>query len=491
MKWPIHLFILALQIPCNDGQAADDTADFDLGIEEALQRAERASEDVAAAVAAVGAAKGQQTQARSEWFPQLTGSLSYDRLLEPDRPESMFPSVSGGQTGAAGGLSPFFQENTWRVGLVFSQNLYAGGRTRARQAMSEGSLRVAELDLASARARAALTTVQIYYDAVLMQKLSSIAESALQQSEQTLRLVQLGGEQGTRPEFDVLRAQVAVQNQKPQLLTARMQKDQALLRLKQLLDIPLEKSVRLTSSLEGDKDLLDLTAMARQVADISPGEAKGNARLIVERAEAAVAMRSAAIDLAQSQHVPSISAVSNYGLVAYPESGMPESGDWLKTWTAGLQVNVPIFSGLRVTGEVRSAEADLEVAQTQKQQTKEQAALDTRSAFDELAAALALWQASAGTVSQAERAYQIAELRYNDGISTQLELSDARLQLQQAQANRARSARDLQVARVRVALLPHLPLNLGSGVGRGMTPAGDGTLPFLPSFPASQGQSTP
>ncbi len=55
-------------------------------------------------------------------------------------------------------------------------------------------------------------------------------------------------------------------------------------------------------------------------------------------------------------------------------------------------------------------------------------------------------------------AYEIAELRYREGLSTQLELSDARLLLQQAQANRAQAARDVQVARVRLALLPDLPL---------------------------------
>jgi hypothetical protein len=75
-----------------------------------------------------------------------------------------------------------------------------------------------------------------------------------------------------------------------------------------------------------------------------------------------------------------------------------------------------------------------------------------------LRAAVASWEASAGTVQQAQRAYEIADLRYREGVSTQLELSDARLLLVQAQASRAQTGRDLQVARARVALLPDLPL---------------------------------
>jgi outer membrane protein len=88
--------------------------------------------------------------------------------------------------------------------------------------------------------------------------------------------------------------------------------------------------------------------------------------------------------------------------------------------------------------------------------------LDTRAAYEELRSALAAWETSAGTVTQAERAYQIAEVRYKQGISTQLELSDSRLALELAGANRALAGRDLQVARARVALLPDLPIGTES-----------------------------
>ena len=55
-----------------------------------------------------------------------------------------------------------------------------------------------------------------------------------------------------------------------------------------------------------------------------------------------------------------------------------------------------------------------------------------------------------------------AELRYREGLSTQLELSDARLLLQQAQNQRAVAARTVQLARVRLGLLPDLPLSAAS-----------------------------
>ena len=78
--------------------------------------------------------------------------------------------------------------------------------------------------------------------------------------------------------------------------------------------------------------------------------------------------------------------------------------------------------------------------------------------INSLLQARAAWLASLGTAEQAARAYSIAEVRYKDGISTQIELNDARILLEQAVTNRALAARNLQVARVKLALLPDLPL---------------------------------
>jgi outer membrane protein TolC len=127
-------------------------------------------------------------------------------------------------------------------------------------------------------------------------------------------------------------------------------------------------------------------------------------------------------------------------------------------------VDLPLLTGGRQRGSEIVARADAEQARLQLRQVQELAQLDAQSAFAELAAARAAFDASGGTIEQATRAYQIAEVRFQSGVSTQLELSDARLLLQQAEANRAQAARDLQVARARVALLPDLPLGTPSGI---------------------------
>jgi outer membrane protein TolC len=89
--------------------------------------------------------------------------------------------------------------------------------------------------------------------------------------------------------------------------------------------------------------------------------------------------------------------------------------------------------------------------------------VDTVQASANVAASARQLETTTRTVEQAQRAYQIAELRFQQGASTHLELVDSRVQLEQALLNQARSARDLRVARLRQELLPGLPLGSAAG----------------------------
>jgi outer membrane protein TolC len=142
----------------------------------------------------------------------------------------------------------------------------------------------------------------------------------------------------------------------------------------------------------------------------------------------------------------------------------------VNNWTVGLSTNFPLLDGGRIRGDALVAQAGLQQARAQREQTRQFAALDTRVALNALQEAQASWEASRGTTEQAQRAYAIDQVRYREGISTQTDLTQSRLLLEQARANRAQAARNLAVARVRLVLLRDLPLQVGggsAGVGAG------------------------
>ena len=151
-------------------------------------------------------------------------------------------NVLGTQAATDGNLAdlPFGRLNTWRVSLAFSQNIYSGGRLGAEAAVAAAGRKSAELTLTSARGQLLFEATQAYYDAALSARLVEIAQATLDQADATLRQVQAGFDAGTQPEFEVLRARVSRDNQTPQLIRQRVNREVALLRLKQILDLPAD-----------------------------------------------------------------------------------------------------------------------------------------------------------------------------------------------------------------------------------------------------------
>ena len=453
-----------------------------LTLEQVLELAEARSESIAIAQLGIRRAEGEQTRARSGRFPQLSLAASYDRSLASEF-EGVFDDglFGGGETpggeeppaGEDGGLDdlPFGRDNTWRISLSLNQSLYSGGRFAAQDAIAGAGRTTAELGLTTARAQLLFDVTQAYYDAALSDRLVVIAEAALEQAGATLQQTQTAFDAGTQPEFEVLRARVARDSQTPLLIRQRVNRDIALMRLRQMLDLPADYDLRLADAL-GDEQLAPPPSFAPRVAQVEAALRTQSAavslqaaaalppRTVVDEAAAAVRLREASLELTEAQRKPSIGLNSTYSRIAYP-SGFAPLFD-RTNWSIGASLNLPILTGGRQRGDEQVARAELEQSRVQLRQVEELAALDTRAAWTELMAARAAWEATAGTVQQASRAYEIADVRYGAGVSTQLELSDSRLLLQQAEANRAQAARDLQVARARVALLPDLPVSTGT-----------------------------
>lgn len=503
-------------------------------LEQALTLAEARSEAIAIARAGVARAEGDQVRARSGRLPQLSASASYDRALASEfegifdaggatacapfapNPGAALADRVGeieraidcgaignpfGGSGADDGVTdlPFGRENTWRVNLVFAQSLYSGGRLGAQAEIAETGYAAAELALTSARAQLLFDVTQAYYAAALSDRVVAIAEGTSQQAEATVRQVNAAFTAGTQPEFELLRARVALESQTPLIIRQRANREIALLRLKQLLELPPDADLELEDALDRDvlpppapfesrlakaQALFDTTRPSMLLVQSAPLPD----RTAVREAGTLVQLREAALKAARAERLPTVTFNSSYGRVSYPSGPLPRLDDFRTNWTVGATLQVPILTGGRLRGDELVARADLAQTRLELRRVEELAALDTRSAWAELLAAQATWEASAGTVQQASRAYQIAEVRYQAGVSTQLELSDARLQLQQADVTRAQAARDLQVARARIALLPELPLNQGTGGTRSPVQQPQPTVPVTPATPLGGGQ---
>src|SRR5690606_29706827 len=115
-------------------------------------------------------------------------------------------------------------------------------------------------------------------------------------------------------------------------------------------------------------------------------------------------------------------------------------------WSLALAVQLPLFQGFRRGAELDAAKAQVRQAELQLEQLREGVRLEYERALGELERARAQMTARARTVEQAERVYRLTELRYEKGLATQLDVSDARLALQQARINAVQADYDYYVA---------------------------------------------
>jgi outer membrane protein len=459
-----------------------------LSLDDALRLALPASEAVALARQAVERARGEARRARSEFFPQLDGTATYTRTLEsqfgrtggsgsdstatsscnrftgdPSQPitarldslESALNCVTGLNPFAAFGSLPFGRKNQYRLGLDASQILFAGGRIRAQTRAARAAERSARIGLTAQQAQLTLDVTQAYYDAALADRLLLIAQGTLRLADSTYDQTRLARQVGAQPEFDVLRAQVSRDNQRTVVVQRESDREIAFLRLRQLLNLPLAEPLALSAPVE-DSILPAIPALDSLVNRAVDTTTAGRAP--VRLAEAAVEEQEQRLRVARAERYPAVTLSSSFARLGYPSDVLPSWSDFVTDWTVGLTVKLPLFTGGRIGGSVKSASATAEDSRIRLRLARERTAVDTRTALERLRAATAAWAASQGTVGQAERAYAIAEIRFREGISTQTELADSRLLLEQARANRATAGRDLQTARVRVALLPDLPL---------------------------------
>lgn len=471
----LALLLLVLPVPAAAQQSAGPAAGT-LSLAEALRIAEQKSEAVAIAQSGVRRAGGQQRQATSQLFPQLNGTVAYQRAIKSQFQEISERFAGPPDTSSSGGggledspLAKIFAAPTTAIfTLAFSQNLYTAGRIGAARSGADAARTAADIALVSARAQTALDAAQAYFDAVAADRRLAIADSSLALTERTLAATQLGREVGSLSEFDLLRARVTRDNQRPLVIQARGARTMAYLRLKQLLDLPLDAPLTLTTPIRDDSAVVAELGGPLTLADartVTPDTSVGS-RATVRQGEAQVMAQQSALRAARLARLPSLQLTSTYQRFAYPAEGtfLPGALDlYFPNWTVSLGLSVPLFTGGRLAGERMVAEANLSQAMHQLQQTREQAELDAHLALTEFEQSRSAYLASVGTDTQAEQAYRIAEVRFAEGISTQLELTEVRVQLEQARLQRVNAARDLELAKLRLALLKDLPLSQTGG----------------------------
>jgi outer membrane protein TolC len=257
-----------------------------------------------------------------------------------------------------------------------------------------------------------------------------VQEASLAQLEELLAQAESRFRQQTASEFDVLTARVRVANKRPVLIASRKQAELA------------RESFRSLVHLEpGEFDLdgqLVFEPSGRPLEDWLAIAMEQRPELIELRRF--LGMREADIRAEQGGYIPQIRAFAGYA-GQNPESGTANaSWDW--GWNAGLTAEWDIFDGARRRNVIREKKLELEKAQEMLADTERQVELEIRSIYLDLVQAAETVAASGDTVAEAEKGLEIARTRYENGLSTYLDYTDANLALSIARLTRLQALHD-------------------------------------------------
>lgn len=441
----------ALPAAAKDRAPAPAPADtLRLTMDEAVARALATSPAARAALAGVRVADGQVKEATAEALPQVTGGVTYNRKFD-----SIFRAAAGDTS--LGGLADLFSKSSfaaihgWTADLTATQTLWSG-RVGAGIAAARAVRKYALATRDEALADVALGARAAYLEALYASAVQAIAEEGLAQARAHLAQVTLFHRQGARSEYDLLQAQVDAANQEPAVVAARNGTAQALLRLRQLLDLPAAQPLALTSALAFEAGRVPVLAE-------EPGD--GSARPALRGADAAVSARRQAVSAEKWARWPRLAASATVAHQAFPEEAWPvRRNEFVRAIDGSIRLEWPLFQGGRTFGSVQRATAELRQAEAERDRTYDDVAFEAQQARQEVDRALATLAARRGTVQLAARAHHLATVRWRNGLSTQLEVSDARLQLQTAEVNEVAALKDYRLALLRLERATGAPLSI-------------------------------
>jgi len=418
-----------------------------LSIEDAVTRMLRSSDEARAAWQLVESADAQVTSARAAGLPQVRLTSSYQQVLKNARAEMV--------------SQLFGQKYTYTTTLNAQQALFQGGRI-VSAAMAASSVRgAARMDHAETRARLAVDVQRAYLNASYLARIAELQDQNLALAAGRATQTEQFFAAGRVARFDVLRARVERANLEPLALQAASDRDVAVLEVRRLLDLAVDQPLVLTTVLEPK---IVRAAAERAAADAAPDALRASVR----SAELTARAKHAGIRVARADMLPQVSLSLNTGYLALPNlNGFPtvmgrvteaaclpgsaagktcQNNGWFADRNFSVNFSWNVFDGLRAKGNLDLAQAQAQIADITLTQAREAAILEVSRARNELGRAIAAFGARQDNSAQADEAYQLAALRYQRGLSTQLEVSDAQFALLTARSTEAKATFDLYLA---------------------------------------------
>jgi outer membrane protein TolC len=262
-----------------------------------------------------------------------------------------------------------------------------------------------------------------FYRALLLKKVWDVKASAEKIAKDNYDNVAKKFENGLVSEFEMLQAEVNWKNLIPETSQAQRNYEMGMIMLKTFSGIGLETTLYLDGNLDSYPaipDSLGLETVLKQRADFNA--------LVWERN-----LRETNVSAQKSNYYPYMTGHFTYNFTSSSDKFDLDRQN--STYFVGVRLNIPIYTGGYVGSQVQKAIIDLDKTDIKLVQSQDEVFRSIKNVRLRLKEANFRILSADKTRETARRAFEIATSSADNGMATQLELADSRVQLELAILN--------------------------------------------------------
>ena len=341
---------------------------------------------------------------------------------------------------------PYLSEVSHSLSLTMP--LYTGGRLENQIQSAEYALNAADMQLEYSRQYIKYQAAEAYFQVLQRNDNIKVQQEAVNFLQSHLDNVQFQYEVGTVAKADVLSTSVQLANYKRNLNSAWGDYESAVATLNNVIGLPVDTVLVTDEDLNSNPYPLNEEECMTYALEHRPD---GIAALYTIRQAQAV------VDAQKSGFRPSISARAE---AASTGETFFDSKHRAEYWQVGLNMEWNIFDNGITSAQVNQAKLSEKKAESQFLQRLDQIKLEVHSAYIELLTAEKNVAVSAAAVTESENAYEIAKVRYNEGVDTNLNVMDAQEKVAGARNNYYNSLYTYNVSKAKLDRVIGMPVQI-------------------------------
>lgn len=398
----------------------------DPALDALMQEALAHNADLAVATARIDQARAAARVADADLLPSVNASYARSRT-----------GISQNAAGTLRGVPTVFDDNSLKLGVSYELDLW--GRLRAASQAARADLLGTEAARQTVRNALTAQVAQAWYSLSALDAEVAVTEHTLATREEALKLDRVRATAGVISDFELRQSEADLATVQAQLPALRAQREQQA----RALAVLLGRSPR--DVVVSDFQPAAATALPDVVVPADLPSELLLRRPDLRQAEQQLIAANARIGAARAAYFPSIALTGYYGRESIALSDLFVGPSRIFQFAAAI--TQPLFDGGRISAQVDAATAQQQVAVAQYRQAVSSAFRDVLDALSAQRAARDTLDAQTHRADLLRQTRDLAQLRYRNGVASQLDVLDAERNLLNAELGRL----DAQL-RMRVAL---------------------------------------